>query len=104
MNAKPVVHNAHYLFSLIPEPLKRVLKCRTPQQADELSLDRKGLMVGIGPASPVRWLFLWPEAEGIQVEVHELRKSGTKLLVSGVVDRDKLPAVLQNFGKQLGMG
>lgn len=96
-------HNALYLYSLIPEPIKRVLKCRTPQQADELNLDRKGLMVGIGPASPVRWLFLWPEEGQIAVEVHELRKSGTKLLVSGVVDRDKLPAVLQNFGKQLGL-
>jgi hypothetical protein len=97
-------HNAYYLFSLIPQPLKRVLKCRLPLQADEQGVDRKGLMVAIGPSTPVRWLFLWPEADGqIAVEVHELRKSGTKSLVSGVVDQDKLPAVLQNFGKQLGM-
>lgn len=96
-------HNAYYLYSLIPEPIKRVLKCRNPIQADEQGVDRKGLMVAIGHSTPVRWLFLWPEDSGIQVEIHELRKAGTKLLVSGLVDRDKLPAVLQNFGKQLGL-
>lgn len=97
------VHNSYYLFSLIPEPIKRVLKCRIPQQADEQAVGRSGLMVGIGPPTPCRWLFLWPEEGQIAVEVHELRKSGTKVLVSGTVDRDALPKVLQNFGKQLGL-
>jgi len=94
-------HNCYYIYSLIPEPVRRELRLRIPCEADEVN--RKGMLCRFGDDHPVRWLYIGPTDSGLLVEVHELRKQGTKILGATEVTADRLVPTLQRIPKVLSV-